>query len=103
MTSKTILYITKFYDPTTTAAGIRAIRFVDALVSAGYRVIVLTFGQPSGLDQVDENLSVYRISENHLPEQKTNPWPITSILPGPDPDKAACRTLFAHAQFLIQK
>jgi glycosyltransferase involved in cell wall biosynthesis len=108
MTPKTILYISKFYTPTTTAAGIRTQRFVDALVSAGYRVIVLTFGEAGGLEEVKENLWIYRIGQSQLAEFdagliQSSRWPIGSILPGPDPDKDACLALFAYGQMLFQK
>lgn len=106
--TKTFLYITKYYPPTSSAAGIRAQRFVKALVDADYRVIVLTFSDDGGEESPALNPQVYRVtaSENTL-GGTTRIIPIhksgVGVLPGPDPDKKCCQLVFEMGQRLLEK
>ena len=59
----TVLYITWSYRPAHTAAAIRAVHFVEALVEAGFRVIVLTVGREAGVERMADNLIVCTVTK----------------------------------------
>jgi len=103
--SPTLLYITKYYSPTTAAAGIRAVRFIEGLKNRGYRVIVLTSGLNPELTH-SENLILCRItSKGQIPDAlqsaSAKNWDRKNPLPGPDPDPQSIAGFFHCAQPLI--
>jgi hypothetical protein len=86
----TVLYVCQYYAPSTAAAGLRAERFVNALVRRGVRVIVVTQGQAHSIEEHNPNLVVVRIdSSGRLPsnilDESRRHWPAWRMLPGPDP------------------
>lgn len=97
--------MTRFYLPTTTAAGIRADRFVRALVESGFRVIVVTVGGPAAVEEVSDRLIVCRVSDRGvLPESlkgNARAWPWWQVLPGPSPDAFFSNALFRAAQMVL--
>ena len=108
---KTVLYLTRYYTPSFSAAGIRAGRFVDALSQSGHQVIVATVGERACLKKPSEGTSepcVCRVSgKGELPaelrsERLLPAWPWWKPLPGPDPDPKCSRALFQVCHSLIQ-
>jgi len=105
---KTVLYLTKYFQPGTTAAGIRAENFTAALAEADWRVIVVTTGKVPAMEEYSPQMLVYRISDRgeipaQLAESRWPRRPWWKILPGPDPHSRLCRATFAACQTLVQK
>jgi glycosyltransferase involved in cell wall biosynthesis len=108
---KTVLYLTRYYMPSFSAAGIRAGRFVDALSQSGHKVIVATVGEKACLEKPSKDTSepwVCRVSgRGDLPPElcsertlPSRPW--RKPLPGPDPDPKCSRGLFQACYSLVQ-
>ncbi len=102
-----ILYLTRTFPPTHAAAGIRAERFVSALVNAGYSVTVITAGKSAELKQQSSSLTVCRIGpDGSLPDQITKDhlpiWPWWKIPVGPEPDKLFTRAAYQAAHFFAK-
>ena len=102
-----ILYLTRTFPPTHAAAGIRADRFVSALIEADYAVTVITAGKSAELQQPSPALTVCRIGpdgslpiqidKDHLPA-----WPWWKVSVGPEPDKLFTRASFFAAHFFAK-
>ncbi len=104
----TVLYLTRFYRPTAAAAGLRADRFINALLDRGLRVIVVTVGEHPELNDADESLIVCRTSQKgRLPDQidldQTTPWRQTVSLPGPGPDPVCSKAIYRAGQWLVNR
>ncbi len=106
-TASTILYINRHYHKDFTSAGIRARRFVQAVRSAGYAVIVLTEGQAAAFAQAESDLWVGAIGpEGKLPKEVQDcdaRWPWWEVLPGPDPAEAFHRSLYRFCHWLLDR
>ncbi len=63
MAKKTILYIASFYRPVNSAPEIRASRLTEALLRTGWRVMVVTEGEPGQIETIHENLTIYSVSK----------------------------------------
>ena len=106
MQKSTVLYITWGYRPTHTAGAIRAVNFVEALVEAGLRVIVLTVGREAGVEKVAEDLTICTVSEDgQMPSEleasslpRRRRW---EPLPGPDATSRSFRAVYRTAHGLI--
>ena len=108
MENKTVLYLTKYYLSTRVAAGIRADRFVSALVQKGYRVVVVTKGEKAYIENRSPLLQICCINaEDRLPaeiSQESLPkWPSWKRLPGPDAEYGFSRAVYRAAQWLIRR
>ena len=103
-----ILYLTRTFPPTHAAAGIRADRFVSALIEAGYAVTVITAGNSAELQQQSPELTICRIApDGSLPDEITKDplpaWPWWKVSVGPEPDKLFTRASFFAAHFFAKK
>jgi len=104
---RTVLYITRYYRPSTSAAGIRAGNFVDALLQRNLHVIVVTVGSQAKIEKVSDRLTVCWVSLNgRLPcemDGQDRRWPWWSVLPGPDPPGKSSKTIYRACQWLIEQ
>lgn len=104
---RTVLYLTRHYLPTTVAAGIRADRFITALVEDGIKVIVATVGEKPELTEQSELLTVCRVTNNgrlpvELPDDLPG-WSKLEMLPGPTADPVCSKALYRACHGLIRK
>ena len=88
------------------AAGLRADRFINALLDRGLRVIVATVAEQPELNDDGEKLIVCRISQKgRLPSQidldQTTPWCRSVPLPGPGPDPVCSKAIYRAGQWLV--
>jgi hypothetical protein len=107
MEKKTVLYITQHYFSTNTAAGIRADRFVNALIQRGYGVVVVTKGDNACIEEISPRLRICCISkENQVPaeikKEVLPKWPWWKRLPGPDPEYGLSKAIFCVSHWLIR-
>ncbi|MBN2210721.1 MAG: glycosyltransferase [Sedimentisphaerales bacterium] len=105
--SRTVLYLTRYYIPTATAAGIRADRFVKALTNSGVRVIVATIGADPEYQEISGLLTICRIArDGRLPGRLPDNlpvWPRLEPLPGPHADPICTRALYRACHGLIRQ
>ena len=104
----TVLYLTRFYLPTAAAAGIRADRFVNALLERGLRVIVATVGDQTELIETAYGLIICRVTDTgQIPDRlllaNITDWPRLTPLPGPDPDPICSKAIYRAGQGLIYR
>jgi hypothetical protein len=104
----TVLYICQYYAPSTAAAGLRAERFVNALVRSGIRVIVVTQGQTPSVEERCPNLVVVRINSSgrlpgDIPEESRRRWPAWRMLPGPDPTPRYAIGTYQASQWAVDR
>ncbi len=104
--SPTVLYISTYYSPTTGAAGIRAVRFVEGLRCRGYRVIVLTSGKQPELTAAADGVLCRVREDGQIPEalgcKSAKRWDRQNALPGPDPEPRRIEGFFRCGQLLIE-
>ncbi|MCF7957697.1 MAG: glycosyltransferase [Phycisphaerae bacterium] len=87
----TVLYLTYAYVDHPTGAGcIRAVRFIDGLLTAGYQVVVVSMDKEPSLKEVAPGLIACRVGDDgRLPDEMLSAkglgrWPFLKFLPGPD-------------------
>lgn len=102
-----ILYLTRTFPPTHAAAGIRADRFVRALIDSDYSVTVITAGNSAQLQQPSPALTVCRIAPdgtlpNEITKEHLPTWPWWKVSVGPEPDKLFTRASFFAAHFFAK-
>ena len=106
MQNSTVLYITWAYRPTHAAGTIRAVNFVEALVEAGFGVIVLTVGQRAEVEKISEDLTMCTVCQDGQipPELKATSeprWRRWEAIPGPDAASRTFRAIYQTAHGLI--
>jgi len=103
-----VVYISRCWLPSHAAAGIRADRFITALLADGMSVSVITSSPQPALDLKSPSLVVARLGyDGRLPTEMHHSgaarWPCFRALPGPDPDSRFCRGVFRVSQWLIER
>lgn len=107
--SKTVLYLSRSYLPSTNAAGIRAGRCVEGFLKHGYYVCVVSGSEKAGWERPTPELEICRVGPNgELPKQVREDrtaagWPWWKPMPGPDPDRNCTGALFRAAQVMIRQ
>jgi len=107
-TRPTILFLTRYFTPSTAAAGLRADRFVRTLRPMNLRVLVVTHGPQPVLESPHPDLLVCRLDPDApLPRQLARDhaphWPRCRLLPGPSPDAHFARAAFHAAAALARR
>ncbi len=106
----TVLYLTYAYvDKPTGAGSIRAQRFIDGLLGAGYRVVVVSMDDEPSLKEVVPGLVACRVgSDGRLPDQvlgdgRLGRWPMMKLLPGPDVFGRVNKGVYRACCWLVEK
>ncbi|MBN1766819.1 MAG: glycosyltransferase [Sedimentisphaerales bacterium] len=103
-----ILYICRYYQPLTSAAAIRAHRFVEGLVQSEIPVIVLTVGDKAHIQTISSLLTVCQVSaRGELPPdistRNLSGWPWWQVLPGPGSESKVARAMAGVCPWLIKE
>ena len=104
----TVLYVAQTERPSGRAGGIRAERFVNAMIKHGIHVATTVFDTNGRIENVGRELQICRFADtSNMPDgiRRSNVprWPFHKPLPGPDADWQYCRAAYPVANWIIKQ